>query len=85
MKAFRSLRTSFELARGLKFMAKLPGGQAFDEIEPIVMECVPVLHNFFMTFVRNTIYISSFDLSVTITEERSIHKTLKPGSISEPQ
>ena len=35
-------------------MAKLPGGQAFDEIEPIVMECMPVLHNFFMTFVRNT-------------------------------
>ena len=55
VKAFRSLRTSFKLARGLKFMAKLPGGQAFDEIEPIVMECMPVLHNFFMTFVRNTI------------------------------
>ena len=86
MKAFRSLRTSFELAWGLKFMAKLPGGQAFDEIEPIVMECVPVLHNFFMTFVRNTIYISSFDLSATIMEERSAHNTLKPpGSISEPQ
>ena len=66
-------------------MAKLPGGQAFDEIEPIVMECVPVLHNFFMTFVRNTIYISSFDLSATIMEERSVHNTLKPGSISEPQ
>ena len=62
MKAFRSLRTSFELAWGLKFMAKLPGGQAFDEIEPI--ECVPALHIFFMTFVRNTIYIFSFDLSV---------------------
>ena len=83
MKAFRSLRTSFELAWGLKFMAKLPGGQAFDEIEPIVMECVPVLHNFFMTFVTNTIYISSFDLSATIMEERSTHNTLKPpGSIS---
>ena len=66
-------------------MAKLPGGQAFDEIEPIFMECVPVLHNFFMTFVRNTIYISSFDLSATIMEERSAHNTLKlPGSISEP-
>ena len=87
MKAFRSLRTSFELARGLKFMAKLPGGQAFDEIEPIVMECVPVLHDLFMTlsFVTNTIYISSFDLSATIMEERSAHNTLKlPGSISEP-
>ena len=48
------------------------------------MECVPVLHNFFMTFVRNTIYISSFDLSATIMEERSAHNTLKPpGSISE--
>ena len=66
MKAFCSLRTSFELAWGLKFMAKLPGGQAFDEIEPIVMECMPVLQNFFMTFVRNTIYISSFDLLATI-------------------
>ena len=71
-------------------MAKIPGpgGKAFDEIEPIVMapECVPVLHNFFMTFVRNTIYISSFDLSATIMEERSAHNTLKPpGSISEPQ
>ena len=54
-------------------MAKLPGGQAFDEIEPIVMECVPVLHNFFTTFVRNTIYISFFDLSATIMEERSAH------------
>jgi len=73
MKAFRSLRTSFELAQGLKFMAKLPGGQAFDEIEPIVMECVTVLHNFFMTFVRNTIYIPSFDLSATMMEERSTH------------
>ena len=49
-------------------MAKLPGGQAFDEIEPIVMECVPVLHNFFMTVVTNTIFISSFDLSATIME-----------------
>ena len=70
MNAFRSLKTSFELAWGLKFMAKLPGtgGQAFDEIEPIVMECVPVLQNFFMTFVRNTIYISSFDLTATIME-----------------
>ena len=57
MKAFHSLRTSFELEWGLKVMAKLLGGQAFDEIEPIVMECVPVLHNFFMTFVRNTIYL----------------------------
>ena len=77
VKAFRirSLRFEFELAWGLKFMAKLPGGQAFDEIEPIVMECVPVLHNFFMTFVRNTIYISSFDLSATIMEERSVHNT----------
>ena len=70
VKAFRSLRTSFGLAWGLKFMAKLPGGQAFGEIEPIVMECVPVLHNFFMTFVRNTIYISSFDLSATIYNGR---------------
>ena len=87
MKAFRSLRTSFELAWGLKFMAKLPGGQAFGEIEPIVMEFVPVLHNFFMTFVTNTLYISSFDLSATIIimEERSTHNTLKPGSISKPQ
>ena len=69
-------------------MAKLPGGQAFDEIEPIVMECVPVLHNcnFFIIFVRNTIYISTFDLSATIMEERSTHNTLKPpGSISKPQ
>ena len=38
-------------------MAKLPGGQAFDEIEPIVMECVAVLHNFFMNFVTNTIFV----------------------------
>ena len=81
------MRTSYELTWGLKFMAKLPGGQAFNEIEPIVMECVPVLHNFFMTFVRNTyyIYISSFDVSATIMEERSTHNTLKPGSISEPE
>ena len=68
-------------------MANLPGSQAFNEIEPIVMECMPVLHNFFMTFVRNTMYISSFDLSATVMEERSAHNyyTLKPpGSISEP-
>ena len=50
----------------------------------MVQECVPVLHNFFMTFVRNTIYISFFDLSATIMEERSAHNTLKLGSISEP-
>ena len=40
------------------------------------MECMPVLHNFFMTFVRNAIYISSFDLSATIMEERSAHNAL---------
>ena len=71
----------------LKFMAKVPGGRAFEETEPMVRECVPMLQSFFMTFVTDATNLSCFDFLVKdygSKQGRHSHNTRNIASKSEP-
>ena len=68
-------------------MAKVPGGRAFEETEPMVRECVPMLQSFFMTFVTDATNLSCFDFLVKdygSKQGRHSHNTRNIASKSEP-